>query len=375
MSRVLDEHRRYLADTPRVDAFRRAIQQVVRPGDVVVDLASGTGILGLLACEAGAARVYAIDDGEITEIARRVIAHTPYVDRITILRTRVQFSELPELADVAVLDQTGHFGFEAGVFDMLGHAQRRFLKPDARTIPQAVTLCVAPVFCEEIRAHVNFWGTHPAGLDFSSASSFAANTGYPVTLTADNLLAPSQDLATVTLPPTTDHIAGQVEATITRDGPCTGIGGWFRAQLAHGVELTNAPGHPRTMDRMNVVFPLTPAVHVKVGDIVSITMRILPSHLIVSWSATINGREHRRGSTFEGMLMSGRDLTLIRPDSRPRLTTAGLARALVLNMSDGAHTVQQIEDRLLSDHPTLFSDRAEAGAFAAEVIAVYAKRD
>ena len=72
MSLVLDEHRQYLSDAVRIDAFRRAIAEVVAPGSVVLDLASGTGILGLLACEAGARRVYAIEATGMTEIARAV---------------------------------------------------------------------------------------------------------------------------------------------------------------------------------------------------------------------------------------------------------------------------------------------------------------
>ena len=57
MSLILDEHRHYLSDTVKISAFRRAVAEVVRPGAVVCDLASGTSILGLFACEAGAARV------------------------------------------------------------------------------------------------------------------------------------------------------------------------------------------------------------------------------------------------------------------------------------------------------------------------------
>ena len=38
MSLVLDEHREYLSDPNRLDAYGRAIAELVKPGSVVVDL-------------------------------------------------------------------------------------------------------------------------------------------------------------------------------------------------------------------------------------------------------------------------------------------------------------------------------------------------
>src|SRR5215218_7496786 len=70
VSLVVDEHRQYLDDRVRLAAFEAAIAEAVRPGDVVVDLACGTGILGMLACRAGAGRVYAIEDQGTIELAR-----------------------------------------------------------------------------------------------------------------------------------------------------------------------------------------------------------------------------------------------------------------------------------------------------------------
>ena len=47
-----------------------------QPGDVVLDLGSGTGILGLLACRAGAKRVYSIDEGGMVGLARQICQAT-----------------------------------------------------------------------------------------------------------------------------------------------------------------------------------------------------------------------------------------------------------------------------------------------------------
>ncbi len=43
-----------LDDQIRMAAYKNAIQEVVKPGMVVLDLGTGTGILGLWALQAGA---------------------------------------------------------------------------------------------------------------------------------------------------------------------------------------------------------------------------------------------------------------------------------------------------------------------------------
>ena len=62
---MLRYHRQLLSDAHRTESFGRAVAEVVRPGDVVLDLGSGSGILALIAARLGARQVYAVEWGDI----------------------------------------------------------------------------------------------------------------------------------------------------------------------------------------------------------------------------------------------------------------------------------------------------------------------
>ena len=168
MSLVLDEHRQYLADTARLDAFDAALRATVQPGDVVLDLASGTGILGLLACQAGASRVYAIEAGGIVALARDLARANGFGDRIVAIHELASRATLPEPVDVIVTDGAGRFGFDAGIIEILSDARTRFLKPGGRVIPRTITLSIAPVDTREPSEHVAFWSQPLRGLSLRS---------------------------------------------------------------------------------------------------------------------------------------------------------------------------------------------------------------
>lgn len=73
--RYLKELTDGLMDTDRIKAFRRAIQNKVGHGDVVVDCGTGTGILAIMASRAGARFVTAIDkDAHACDMAKNNVA-------------------------------------------------------------------------------------------------------------------------------------------------------------------------------------------------------------------------------------------------------------------------------------------------------------
>lgn len=376
MSLIVDEHRQYLSDTVRVGAFRKAIREAVRPGDVVVDLGAGTGILGFLACEAGASRVYAIEEGAMIELARSLAHANGFDSRITFLPGLSTQITLPEPADVVIADQIGHFGFDAGVWEYFADARQRFLRPGGTLVPRAITLIVAPVEAPDLFKQVDFWSRRPVGLDFSPAREWARNTGYPTHLAPSQLLAEPQIVNRTEM---CDARAGafnaHAAARVARPGMLHGIGGWFEAQLSESVTLTNSPLSSRRINRRNVFFPLDTPVAVAPGDIVEIAVDIDPFETVVSWRAKVN-RDGEvvatyRHSTWSGMLIAREDLRRMRPGFVPALTPRGVARRTVLELCDGHRALADVERETYARHRDLFASPDEATVFVAEVVTRY----
>lgn len=385
MSLIVDEHREYLSDRHRVEAFRRAIEELVKPGSVVVDLGAGSGIMGLLACRAGASRVYSIESTDIIGLTEDICRANGFQDRIRFIKELSEQAHLPERADVVVADQIGRFGFEAGVLDYFRDAQERFLKPGGVLIPSRIDLIVAPVQHEQMWGQVEFWNDRPAGFNFQPARALAANTGYPVKFAPSHLLASPVLLASLATGTSYERLAGlEAHMTAERDGVLHGIGGWFAAQLSPHVVMTNSPLAADAIQRRNVFFPIDQPVAVAKGDQVTVTMQIRPMDVMVTWnvevwngtpapgsSAAASRKARSSHSTFRGMLLCKETLHRTQPEFVPTLTPWGEARRSILELCDGKTALREIEQEVHRRHPQLFRSPAEAAQFVAEVTTLY----
>jgi SAM-dependent methyltransferase len=149
-----DLHHLLLSDQDRLRAVRQAFLETVRPGCVVVDLGAGTGILGLLALQAGAGRVYAIERHPIVKLARALAAENGVADRVRFVVGDARRVKLPERADLVVSDLVGPFGVDPEMAGLIVNA-RRFLKPGGRFVPERSEVWVAPVRAAALhRRHV-----------------------------------------------------------------------------------------------------------------------------------------------------------------------------------------------------------------------------
>ena len=162
---VLDEayrraymHYRMLGDEVRTEAFRKAIHRLVRPGDVVADLGAGTGILSFFACEAGAARVYAVERSRIIGEAQEIARANDLANRIKFVRGDATKVKLPERVDVLVSEWLGNFGLEENMLPALIAFRKGNLKRTGKVIPQTVALRLAPVETQRGHRQIHFFG-------------------------------------------------------------------------------------------------------------------------------------------------------------------------------------------------------------------------
>ena len=353
MTSLLEFHAFLLANTgTRLDRFAKALAAAIRPGDTVVDLGAGSGILSVLACRAGARRVYAIEDTDAVSLARALVATTPFRDRIEVVHARSFDITLPERADVLVADVHSTFGLqEQGLAAMLD-ARDRLVKPGGTVVPASMQLCVAPAEAPELYAQQ---GGHVAA--DGARREPGAGTGprgqraAPGAADAAQLLAPPAPVCTVDFAHATGlHLSGVARITAVRAGTLHGICGGIVTTLAGHLEISNLPGNQGTSNFAHAFLPIDAPVAVQAGDVIEMQVDSYDGdelRWIVTVTAAGSGATRRfTHATFLSRTLSHESLRKRDPQFRPSLGPRALIERDLLNQIDGTRTVGEIEQWL-----------------------------
>jgi hypothetical protein len=344
----LNEHRNYLADERKIQAYREALAEIVRTGDVVLDLGAGTGLLGLLACQAGAGSVIAVEKDEaIIDVARQVAAASGWSDRISHICAFSSEVVLDADVDVAVCDQIGGLVHDAGVLSHFADVRRRLLAPGGTLIPASFRIFLAPVEFETGREAVDFWRTMPVGFDTSAAHQIAANTEWRYNLPADQIgrLSPGVEVGSFASDDTRP-LSENCSFEITETGQLDGFIGWFEAQLSPSVTLTNDPWSSDRFRRWWNFYPTVDPIDVRPGDQVDLGLKMSPAHQLVAWTTTID-RGERGVERFTQSTFLSTPATRITSRGRPVPHTERVEQIRsVIDLIDGSRTPKEIADSL-----------------------------
>jgi SAM-dependent methyltransferase len=345
------------ADTVRMDAYARAIARIVKPGDVVVDVGAGTGIFSLLAARAGARRVHAIDPNPAVWLAAELARENGLADRIVVHAAPSFEVKLDEPADVVVSDVRGSFPLAGEHLAILRDARTRLLRPGGTLLPTRDRLFVGAVEAPRIAASLAR-GTE--GFTARGLSSDAARLSILNTLTGDGgaelraneLLTNGDVWATLEYGTSAGPIEGEVTLVPRRCGRARALAMWFEATIADGLVYDNAPGNVLVYSRY--CLPLLEPVDLDEGDRMQVVIRADERGDRWGWDTRVTSaagavKASFRQSTFLGMPTSPAALLRSSSTHAPGRSARGKRLGRILELMDGARTVDAIADLLVSE--------------------------
>lgn len=361
-----------IEDRRRTEPFVRALRAAIKPGSVVLDIGTGTGIFAFLACQFGAARVYAVEpDATAIEVARRCAKDIADSDRITWIHGLTTDRDLPEQVDIVIGDLHGTMPFFKGNIESMADARKRHLKPGGRMIPSRDVLHAAPATSAHEYERVDApWRKNDHGIDLSAALPYVVNQWWRASkepIEKDQFLAQAQQWGVIDYTTAeTSNLDNTLNWEAERAGTMHGLYVWFDGDMGEGFGTSNAPYLPELVYG-RAFFPLERSVEVAVGDRIStrLTVRLVKGDYIYRWATRIHGADGTikarfDQSTFKAQLTNLADIRKVSADHVPTLGQDGLVMHAALQAMQEGKALWDIAEQLARQFPQKFKTHGEA---------------
>ena len=275
-------HRKMLADEIRCTRFREALLKVVPRGGTVLDVGAGTGILSIFAAQAGARKVYAVEETLMALEARELVARNGLADRIEILHSPIEELVPPEKVDVIVSEWLGGFAIDENMLPPVLLARDRWLTPGGAMIPNRVDVWMAPCFLPGFEKKRRFWLSKPYGVDMALVAErmyhellYEQHDLFPENLMSEAAVLWAIDTLGETVHRSRKPFKAKSIFTARRNGEINGLAAWFSADLGGGVLISTDPDSPAN-HWGRVFLPLRRSLAMQRGDTISVNIACHP---------------------------------------------------------------------------------------------------
>jgi protein arginine N-methyltransferase 1 len=276
------EQEKMLADRPRMDFYHAAIARHIKPGDRVIDLGTGTGILAAFASRRGAGKVYAIDHSVVLEHAKTLAAHN-HIENVEFVSTHSKDLKLDAPVDVILHEQMGDYLFDEDMVANITDLRERLLKPGGLILPARFELFCEPVKIRDERLVPHLWNMNVHGVDYSCMDRERPQDPHYYHIPASDLnyvdyflgdVAPllSVDLQTLDVAKLCREF--HFTRTIKRAGRFDGYVIFFRAMVDDDLSINSNPLDPGRATNWGYRILRTDPDQFEEGDILATTLTI-----------------------------------------------------------------------------------------------------
>ncbi|KAF5274298.1 hypothetical protein FQR65_LT04416 [Abscondita terminalis] len=266
-------HHEMLSDVVRTTSYRDAINnnKDMFQNKIVLDVGCGTGILSMFAAQAGAAKVYAIDQSDIIHQAMDIIRENNLQHLVHLIRGRIEDTSLPvDKVDIIISEWMGYFLLFEGMLDSFIHSRDNHLSFNGIILPNRCNISIIGISdLDKYDKYITFWN-NVYGFSMRCMTNEVIKEPNVETVPSEAIITTSSILIDIDLK--TCH-TGTVEFTsdfklqATRSGTITAFAGYFDTffDLKKPVSFSTGP-HSTKTHWQQTVFYLKKSIKVKKGD-------------------------------------------------------------------------------------------------------------
>ena len=147
-SNAPDWHLSMMNDRPRNKAYFDAIKLAIKDDDLVLEIGTGSGLLSMMAADAGAKKVITCESSKtISEVAEKIIYKNGYSGIVNVVKKNsidlIVGKDLPRKADVVISEILSAEFVGEGVRSTIFDANNRLLDENGRMIPESGNIMIA----------------------------------------------------------------------------------------------------------------------------------------------------------------------------------------------------------------------------------------
>ena len=282
MKQVPRWHIRMINDYERNNAYLKAIKCAMKDNKYVLEIGTGSGILSMMAIDAGATKVVTCENNKsIFDVAKKIISKNGYQEQIKIINKNSKElnigTDLSQRADLIISEIFSSEFVGEGIQSSIVDAEKRLLKEGGKMIPEAGEIKLALLQRNSKVENVCFTGiVHEYDLsDFNqiTGSKFTEKVDHSnISFLSNDNIAFSFDFYSKNIIKKKEKI---IKIVVSESGICLGLITWMKINLYENIYYENNPSSSNESHWATPIYTFDKPLKVSKGEIIKIKATLL----------------------------------------------------------------------------------------------------